>query len=114
MTARNADVQGATKARAAEWRQCSKTVFTDRFGGSPCAISATVEENGKLWCRRHAPSLLKAKLAEQEREWVERRQAQAHIDAERAYIRRLGEVVAACPCSHCEAWKRRVRKELER
>jgi hypothetical protein len=72
------------------------------FGGEPCRANATVQENGKWWCKRHAPSnVAKRGKAKSEqwsarRSWKDRlhnaeREVRAAKDACIDYVRGLAE-----------------------
>lgn len=52
---------------------------THRGGYYGCNSNASVNEDGKWWCKRHAPSLVKAKQAKQARKWHEASERQNRI-----------------------------------
>ena len=68
--------------------QCSKRVFTGSrvdFGGYMCRRKATVSEDGKRWCKQHAPSNVKARdIARQKKYDRERAIINLGYDLERA------------------------------
>lgn len=56
--------------------QCSKRVFTGKrvdFGGYMCTRKATITEDGKRWCKQHAPSNVKAKGIAQQKKYERER-----------------------------------------
>lgn len=40
---------------------CQATIYGSRFQGYQCSRKGVIEEDGKLWCRQHAPSLVKSR-----------------------------------------------------
>jgi hypothetical protein len=66
-----------------------------------CSRTATVKENGKNYCRQHAPSLVQARRAAQNKRWDETwsKRRKAMREAERR--RRIAEEVIKCGCRHC-------------
>lgn len=59
---------------------CAKHVFSGSrwdFGGHRCSKKAVVQEDGKGWCKIHAPSYEKAKHERQASKWKEEAAAQS-------------------------------------
>ncbi len=82
-----------------ETQRCAGRTWHDRMGSFPCANKGKVKEEGKLWCRTHAPSLVaarrQARSAKWEAEWKESREHQAAAKAEQAEIHRRAECYPA-------------------
>lgn len=73
-----------------ERKRCAKRVYRGSWGsGFPCSNTATVEEDGKWWCRQHAPSFVAARRAKRD---AELRQKWA---AERAAYERKAAITSA-------------------
>ncbi len=53
-----------------EKHQCSKQVIMDTWGHTaPCEHNAAIQEDGKWWCGRDAPSRVKARREKRELKW---------------------------------------------
>lgn len=80
--------------------RCAYRVFTGErsdFGGHPCLSGATVQENGKGWCRTHAPSAAAARRKASEERWAAERRRQ---DAMYAVERIENDIIA-----HVREWE---------
>ncbi len=60
--------------------RCAERVW-DGWHQHRCTRKGTVQEDGKGWCKQHAPALAKAKREERDRKWQEKWDRQ---DKERA------------------------------
>lgn len=78
-----------------EWKSCAQFVYRGNWARKfPCAKPASIEENGKWWCRQHAPSLVAERIEKRNAEWRRKREAEraaasrkdAIASAERAVI----------------------------
>jgi hypothetical protein len=49
-------------------RRCSGIVFYSRGRSTLCGSNGAVIEDGKPWCRRHAPSMVRARRERRDRE----------------------------------------------
>lgn len=47
---------------------CSQRVFNN-YHEYPCARKGAVEENGRWWCKQHAPSNVQKQLVKQQRQY---------------------------------------------
>lgn len=47
--------------RESERHDCAERVFTDRMGSHRCFRRGIIQENGKWYCRQHAPSAVAAR-----------------------------------------------------
>lgn len=57
-----------------EKHQCAETGIYEpngAFGGHKCRVNATIFEEGKWWCRYHAPSIVNAKREARNRRFEE-------------------------------------------
>lgn len=52
-------------------RQCSERVYRERDFTSPCKVPASVERNGKMYCKRHDPEVVKTKENKRRAKWEE-------------------------------------------
>lgn len=84
-------------------RACTYRVFTGErsdFGGHTCLLNASVQEDGKWWCKTHAPSAMAARRSATTARWdAETRRADARYAlkaAERAVLDRVYEFVCTC------------------
>lgn len=77
-------------ARTTDKHPCAGTV-TEPGGWHDysCTRSGTIEENGKWWCRQHAPSLIAEKRAAKEAAWAAETAVSASATKEGKMIRLL-------------------------
>ncbi len=64
--------------------RCSKRIFDGSrvdFGGHMCRKKATIERDGKPWCKLHDPERVAAKRAEREARWNAEHDAQKQVEA---------------------------------
>ncbi|KKN31867.1 hypothetical protein LCGC14_0819910 [marine sediment metagenome] len=65
--------------------RCENTVFDPRIlGGHRCYRRYKLKENGKQWCKAHAPSTRNAKRQAQHEEWEQRQVVFLQQRAEKA------------------------------
>ena len=59
-------------------KRCSERVSYDSWGNTlPCETPATVTENGKPYCKLHAPSEVARRRAEKDAAWTEENRREA-------------------------------------
>lgn len=73
-----------------ERKYCSGRVYDGRLGHN-CCRSGSVLENGKYWCKQHAPSAVKKRREECDMRYRIRSREQAKIYFNRDKTRRLLE-----------------------
>jgi len=73
-------------------QQCCAEIYDGGWRPRRCTRPGAVEENGKHYCRQHAPSAGRARREKTEARW---RAESAYRDAERAVAARKDAVVAA-------------------
>ena len=78
--------------------QCSKAVwYGSGFRSRPCSRMATVERNGKSYCKQHDPERVAAKRKERseawDRKWAEREQRQKEATQQQAALERKAALV---------------------
>lgn len=49
--------------------RCAKVIYDNFFSGKPCSRPGTIEEEGELWCKQHAPSAVKKRVKERAERW---------------------------------------------
>ena len=74
-----------------EKKRCSKRVSDGTFRGSLCRKPFAVTEEGRDWCKIHAPSAMKVKLEARRALWaLDEKRRDAKWDVERAEQAVLG------------------------
>jgi hypothetical protein len=59
---------------------CAERIYSSRGGWHDCSRTGVVQENGRWWCRQHAPSAKQAKRDAQDTKWGA--ELRARIEAE--------------------------------
>ena len=73
--------------------RCAASVFGDDVRSYQCSRRASVVEDGKWWCRQHAPSFERARLEASERRYQAKRAVKSLRDDVRA-VERVAAIVA--------------------
>lgn len=77
-----------------EKHDCAKRVYSGArhdFSGHMCTRKATVERNGKWWCKQHDPEAESARMAAREAKWKAEDEAKEAVHgAALALAERLG------------------------
>ena len=84
--------------------RCQGWSMEARLGAFPCHLRGTITEEGKRWCRYHAPSLVAAQRAKRHAEWEQKfaakREVAIAVDRQRAEDDRklaaFPDLLAAC------------------
>ena len=71
--------------------RCSREIWTTGLGGRACRHKGTLLENGKWWCKQHAPSTINKRNQEQKARWDASRAAQAQLWREKEERKRRAE-----------------------
>jgi len=98
-----------------EWVRCAKKVM-DGFHAYPCSRTGSVQEEGKNWCRTHAPSLVAERRrkisAETSKRWKDEREADQRRNLRHGLGKEVLDALKAVhpshaatptPCSACVA-----------
>lgn len=93
--------------------RCQKTTFRWGLADRQCTRRGTVVEDGKRYCKQHAPSLIKARYVERKNAWHARwkaeREAGIKAAAEQAEMKRWAdlfpELVAMVETLMVRAWE---------
>ena len=75
---------------------CSERVWED-FHNYACSRSGKLNEDGKWWCKQHAPSTRAAKRAQSEAKWDAKRRAD---DAISKRCQRIAKELGVEVCAH--------------
>lgn len=79
---------------------CSDNVWNG-FHGYACSRTGKLNEDGKWWCKQHAPSTKAAKRAQSEAKWKARNSADEAISKRCQLIaKKLGTEVLAYHCGY--------------
>lgn len=75
--------------------RCAKVIYKSYhkvLSGKRCSRPGTVEEEGELWCKQHAPSAVKKRIKERVERWEAEAQAKNQYEMDKAWdlvIRKL-------------------------
>lgn len=74
--------------------RCVAHICRGSYNAERCVRRGSVSENGKLWCKQHAPSLVKAKQEERDAKWRAKWDAKRKEDNRCDKLRELREKIA--------------------